>query len=406
VIRILSVASGNYPWVVVELCVVTTMAITSLFVGFGALNPFIQEDLGISRAQLGLISSAMMVGGCGTALAAGWLVDVMGVRRLQSLTLVGVVATLAIFSQARSFEQAVLLSLLMGVASAGSFPAFTKAIIDWVKPGARALAMGMTEAGIPLGGTGAALLLTFIAVNRDWRAAVLVLAAAIGASGMLFIIFYRDRPPVDTQRGGGARTAGRISQVLKNERIWIASFASASLGAVMSVVVTYLVLFQTEVLHMSSFVAGTSLAVSMAGAAVGRVGWGVVSDLFLGGRRIGLLMVVSVLSAASVALMTALSRDTPLALVLALVFFMGATAMGWTGLTGTLVAELAGPGATGTAIGLASTIIRIGPLLATPAFGWTVDRSGSYDMGWWIVVGLSGLAVLLLLLLGSRVRRA
>ena len=403
-IRIPSPASVHYPWVVLVLCVVSTMAITSTFVGFGAVFPFIQDDLDISRAKVGFISSGLMVGGSATSLITGWLVDVLGARRLQTLTMLSVVVGLVLFSQIRSFEQGMIVALLTGVVSAGSFPAFTKAIVDWIRPRSRGVAMGVTEASIPVGGMLAALLLTFIAVTLDWRVSVLALAAVIGATSVMFFIFYRDKPVLAGDADGEIPGRGRIMLVLKDERIWLAAVGSACLGTIMSVLVTYLVLFLKETLEMSSVLAGICLSVSMAGAAIARIVWGLVSDTMLGGRRVGLLVVLSVVSAFSLALLVTLSPGTSLALVFGVVFLIGGTAMGWTGLTGTLLAELAGPRLTGTAIGLASTIIRLGPLGVTPVFGLIVDREGSYDLAWWMVVALSGVSAMLLAVLGVRSR--
>ena len=368
-IRIPTPSSVHYPWVVLVLCVVSTMAVTSTFVGFGAVFPFLQDDLDISRAKIGLISAGLMVGGSATSLVAGWLVDVLGACRLQALTMLCVVVGLVLFSQMRSFEQGMVIALLTGVVSAGSFPAFTKAIVDWITPRSRGVAMGVTEASIPVGGMLAALLLTFIAVSLDWRISVLALAAVIGLASLVFFIFYRDRPVLPGDEGGGRPARGRIALVLKDERIWLASVASACLATIMSVLVTYLVLFLKEMLGMSSVLAGSCLSISMAGAAVGRIVWGLVSDVMLGGRRVGLLGVLSVLSAVSTAFLVVLSSSTSLVLVFGLVFLIGGTTMGWSGLTGTLLAELAGPRLTGTAIGLAATIIRLGPLGVTPLFG-------------------------------------
>ena len=403
-IGVFSPGSNRYPFVVVTVSMALTMAISTIFVAYGTLFPFIQEDLDFSRTQLGLMSASLMLGGSLTSFVTGWLVDVMGVRRLQSLSMVGVVLGMALFSQMRSFEQGLVLALLMGVATASEFPAFTKAIVDWVRPRSRSLALGVTGAGVPVGGMGAALLLTLISVALGWRAAVLTLTAIIGACSVLFFILYRDPAQIQTRREAYQAPAGRMALVLKDGRIWLVAFAASSLAAIMTALETYLVLFFKEELEMSSVAAGTGLAVTMAGGLVGRVSWGLISDVLVGGRRIGVLAVIGLLTGVSTALLTALTPGTPLALVLALAFFLGVAAMGWIGPAAILVAELAGPGLTGTAVGLMGGVDRIGSLAIAPLFGWIVDRTGSYDLGWWMIVGLSGVALLLLAILEYRVR--
>ena len=400
--RIPVLAAIPYAWVVVGLFVVTTMAMSAVYVGFGVLYPFIQEDLDISLAQLGLISSGIVVGGSVTSLLVGWAADVIGVRRLQAVTLLGVVVGLALFSQIQSLPQAIVLALFLGVASSGSYPAYVKGIVDWVTPRTRGVAMGIIEAGIPAGGIISAVVFTFLAVTFSWRVAVISLTVVIAVSGMVFFAFYKDKPSSSTQADRRIRLGDRLRMVARNRNIWLVALFSTAFGGLMTVLVTYLVLFLKESLGMSAVAAGGCFSAALAGGAVGRITWGLVSDLMLNGRRIGLLSLVGILSGMSLALMTLLSSDVPLAVVIALTFVVGATAMGWTGLSGALVADLAGPDLTGTAIGFASTILRVGPLGITPLFGLIVDRTGSYDWGWWMMAGIAGTGTLTLFLMRPR----
>ena len=392
-------SSIPYPWVVMALCVANLTALASTFVGFGALFPFIQDDLQINRAEIGLISSGRVLGGIGTSLLAGLLADVIGVRRLQTVTLFSVVLCLVLFSQMQNLVQGVLLAILLGVASAGSFPCFVKAIMDWMNPRRRGLAMGTAEASFPVGGIVSALALTLVAEVYSWRVSVLVIAAGVAVCATAFFFVYRD-PVRDTTPAATAAASparDKLRRVVRTRGVWLAAAVAAALGIIMTVVVTFLILFLKETMGMSSVMAGACLSVSLAGGAISRIVWGIVSDHYLGGRRTGLLAMVSVLAGVSIAMLAVLPATASLWLLMPVVFFIGTTGMGWTGLTGNLVAESVEPELTGTAIGLASTVIRLGPLAATPVFGLIVDRSGSYDWAWWMVVGVAGVATLIAL---------
>ena len=48
---------------------------------------------------------------------------------------------------------------------------------------------------------------------------------------------------------------------------------------------TYFFLYSTQVLHLAIKQAGVFLAVAFGVGAFGRIGWGLVSDYLLGGRR-------------------------------------------------------------------------------------------------------------------------
>ena len=398
-IRLGPLPAVPYQWVVVAMCVVTTMAGGFFVFGLGVLYPFIQEDLGINRAQLGLIASGRAAGASVAALFMGWMFDVMGVRRMLTVARVGMVVGILLFSQIQSLTQAVVLAVLIGIAISAEHPAFAKAIMDWVAPRNRGLAMGLAEASVPIGGIISAVPLTLLAVAYGWRPAMMVVALMFALAIGVFNIFYRDKSDVDRERRRSQ--GGRVSAVARNRDIWLAALFSAALTGSQSVVMTYLVLFLMEEMGMSAVVAGAGLAVAMGGSAVGRIGWGFASDWVLRERRASTLALLGILSATSMALMTWLPLDAPLAVVWGLLFLTGATVMAWPGVWGVLLAELAGPNLTGTAIGFAGTIMRMGPLATAPLFGLIVDKSGSYDLGWWLAAGLAGLGTLLLAFLRS-----
>ena len=389
-------AAIPYPGVVVTLCLVVTIAVSTWRWGLGVLFPFIQEDLGISRAQIGLIASGAFVGGIPSSLFGGWLADVVGVRRLQTLTMAALFAGIFLFSQAQSFIQAFIFTILIGVTLSTSFPVTAKAIVEWVTPRTRGLGLGIMEAVIPIGAIFAAVLLPFLAEAYSWRLAVRVVAFWIGASGVIFFVFYRNRRDGYIDERGKSRPSGRIAELARNRGIWLIAFFGSCFTSTNVVLSGYMVLFLKEDLGLSPVVAGGSLAVGMVGSAAGRIVWGVVSDLLLRGRRVEVLACVSALSVLAVALLIWLPSDASLVVVWSLLFFIGATAMGWTGLWMALISELAGPALTGTAIGFVVTITSVLVIVVTPLFGFLVDRTESYDVAWGAMVVLAGLGTLLL----------
>ena len=403
--RIRAPAQIPYAWVIVALCVGITMASASFTMSLGALFPFLQEDLGINRAQLGLIPSTILVGGTGSVLLVGWLADVIGVRRLVTVALVGTVVGVILFSQVQSLLQVLLLAALIGVARSPLFPACTKAIMDWVTPRTRGLAMGLSEASIPTAGIMAALLVSFLSVAYSWRVAVIACAMVIAVSSIAFFAFYKDKPGGYEGRGKGSSTQGTMRLVVKDRDIWLTSLAGSFLAASQVTFTSYLVLLLREDLGMSALVAGSSLSVYLAGGAVGRLALPLVSDLLMGGRRVTLLAIAGLLSGVAMALMTWLPSGTSPATVLGIVLIMGGITMAWSGLWTVLVAELAGPALTGTAIGFASMTNRFVAFGVTPLFGLLVDRTESYDIGLWVLAVLAVGGVLLLAALRPEARR-
>ena len=385
-----------YPGLVLALCVTVTFTMALLSQGMGVIFPFIQKDLDISRAQIGLIASGQFIGSASVVLFTGWLADVIGVRRMRTVSILGVAVGLLFLSQIQSVVQGMLAAGLIGIAVSGNGPANAKAIMDWVAPRVRAMAMGASEASIPVSGIVAALALTLLAVTFGWRVALMVIAAAIASSGLLFFAFYRDKPGSYASEDKTVNPLGKVPQVLRNRNIWITAVAGTAIGVMHLVLIAYLVLYLKDDLTMSSAKAGGLLAVLMAGGAVGRLGCGMASDLLLGGSRVGLLIIVNLLSVVSMALMALLPLDAPLPLVAALVFAVGAITLGRSSVYVVLLAELAGPDLTGTTMGLNSTISHVAGIAIVPLFGLLADQTGTYAMSWWMMAAFSGLGVLLL----------
>jgi len=62
----------------------------------------------------------------------------------------------------------------------------------------------------------------------------------------------------------------------------------------------------------------------------------------------------------------------------------------------TLVGEIAGRELVGTVTGMALVIFVVGGIIGPPAFGYTVDVTGSYQLGWQLLVIVAIVAATLL----------
>jgi len=79
-----------------------------------------------------------------------------------------------------------------------------------------------------------------------------------------------------------------------------------------------------------------------------------------------------------------------------LAFLFGVVGIGWNGVQHTWMAELAGPRAAGTAVGLGLAVSSAGVTLGPVLFGYVVEGVGGYR-GPWIALALSMVAALGLL---------
>ena len=315
------------------------------------------------------------------------------------MALIVVAGGVLLFAQIQSLVQGIILAFLIGVALSATGPFSAKAIMDWVPAHIRGMSMGIKETGIPISGIVVASLFPFLAVTFSWRSAVMLLALIIVVTGVVFFAYYRDKPG-NNPKGQRSSLIGIITLLGKERDIWLVILSSSILLGLHLVFVSYLILFLSEDLDMSVARAGGFLAVAFVGGAVGRISWGLLSDL-LGGRRTVVLILIGVLSMLFMASMTWLPSDASSLVIGMLVFLIGATAVGWHGVSDALIVELVGPRIAGTGIGFVDNIRRVVTFGFLPLFGFVVDQTNSYDMGWWMMAGLASAACLMLTFMRS-----
>jgi MFS transporter, ACS family, hexuronate transporter len=185
--------------------------------------------------------------------------------------------------------------------------------------------------------------------------------------------------------------------VLRSRPIWLVSWATFLFAAVQVSWISYAPLYLSAVVGLSALGAGVVLGLAQTGGIFGRVGFGILSDRLLGGRRLGVLLVAGVASGLLCLATGALAPGTAPAWLALVAFGFGVAGIGWNGVHHTLVAEIAGRDSAATAVGLCLAVSSLGVIAGAPLVGAVADRLGSYGPGWVGLAGAMGLAVVLLL---------
>ena len=71
----------KFRWAILTLISVSHIIGATAQYGINTLAPFYQEELGLSRAQVGLFFSAFYLAMTGASFGAGWLADRLGIRK-------------------------------------------------------------------------------------------------------------------------------------------------------------------------------------------------------------------------------------------------------------------------------------------------------------------------------------
>lgn len=359
------------------------------------LAPFYQSDLQLSRAQIGLFFTAFYSGLVALSFGAGWLADRLGVRSTTFSGHLVLGICIAAAAAAPSFAWAFVIFIFAGLGYSFLNPSSTKGVMEWFQRAERATAMGIKQTGVPAGGVVTAVLAPSLVLLAGWRASFLAIGIINVGFGFIFWLLWREpteAPPAPFAEVPEKKTPLRVTNLI------CLSFGTALLLMGQMSLITYVPLYLKEERGLSPYWASQALALTQFGGMVGRVGWGVVSDrLFHGARKVVLLW-IGFTSVGLTFALGALPGAAPLAFVLLLIFLAGVCMVGYQGVSYALIAEIAGSGRTGAALGIVLTFNSVGTIIGTPLFGYLVDVTGSYAAAWIALAAMILIGIVAMLL--------
>lgn len=119
---------------------------------FGPLAPVLQENLGITRAQVGMFSSAIYLGMMFFGTHAGWLTDRYGIRLFLLVGPGALGLVFSIIALSHSFLLSLLVVFLAGIGYQFINPTTVKGLVLLFPPKLRATVLGVKQAGVSFGG--------------------------------------------------------------------------------------------------------------------------------------------------------------------------------------------------------------------------------------------------------------
>lgn len=370
--------------------------------GIPAIASLIRTDLGLTLAQAGSFLSAYYIGPALVSLPAGTLADRWGVKRMLVLGQLVIAAGLLAASLATSYAAFTLLLVAAGFGYGMLNPTSTKAVMGWAPTAHRATLVGLKQVGLPLGGMLGAALVPALALGLGWRVALVASATLIAAGAVVSLVVYRD-PPGAGLPPAAPGACGAVASVLTSRDLWLLAIATAVFAAMQTVWMSYLVLYLQGTVGLSLLAASRLLALAQLGGMAGRVLFGMLSDRLFAGRRRLPLVLAGVSSAACTLAIASIGAGASTVGLSVLVLLFGVVGIGWNGVQHTWMAELAGPRAAGTAVGLGLGVSSAGVTLGPLVFGYFVQRAGGFHAPW-LALALS-MAVALGLLFLIRERR-
>jgi sugar phosphate permease len=244
--------------------------------------------------------------------------------------------------------------LALGGAAGGSvFAASGRLILGWFARHERGLAMGIRQSAQPLGVALAAVTLPTLAAGGT-GVPLRFLGAFCLVAAVLVVALVRDpaRPEVAAGAGGSGGAGRRRTSPYRQPLLWRIHAASALLVVPQFTVATFALVYLIDARHWDATGAGRLLAVAQLFGAAARLGAGYWSDRV--GSRMRPMRILAVSTAAGMlALAAATAAGSSLAVPILLA--CAVVAVSTNGLAFTAVAEYAGSGWAGRALGIQNT---------------------------------------------------
>jgi len=337
---------------------------------FGPLAHFVVDEFDLNLATLGLLTTSFNLGTAVMSRAAGRAVDRFGARNLVLMMLVGTALAATMIWRAGGVWWLLLASLVAGCAYAAANPATNISIATLFTRRQRPVALGIKQAGVPVGSLLAGVVLPPLALEFGWRAAVGILAGvALAIAAAIWICLP------DTERSN-TRTK---SEPPPRSIVVLAIYAFFTACGT-STFLAYLAIFLQDEAGFS--ITSSGLAYGLAGglAVLGRVFWGWGFEPILSSRSwVGLLLIAGAGVAATGLVLSATAVPW---LAWPAVFLLGTCVLSWSALFAVAVTSLAGTARPASDSGLAYTGFYLGLAVSPPLFGAIVDAGGGFTSSW------------------------
>lgn len=361
----------------------TTAAFLARFIPI--IAPAVSEEFGWSGSSIGYLTASNSLGGLAILLVGSALFkQVGGMRCLQFTLLVGA-AGMALFLHP-NVGVALAACFAMGLSNGAANPAGSEVLQRFSPPGKRNLVFSIKQAGVPLGGVIAGLLVPVMIAIAGWRIALFACAWLVILPTMLT---WRVGARLDETPAGRRwrftlpklqwlRTLKAPLASLKSNRGLMKVSIVGSLFAVsQSCWFTFTVIYLIDRLGYSLGEAGVVFAVMQAGGVIGRIALGWLSDHLQ--STTAPLLIAAIFSAATTVMLGCSTPGWPLWAMVVLAFVAGASAASWNGVQIAEVARRSPSHLISETAAGASILVAVVNMVAPAAFAAFVAASGRYD---------------------------
>jgi len=179
-------------------------------------------DLNLSNQAMGIVFGSFALGYALAQVPSGWFADRVGPRLALATVVTGWSIFTALTGAACGFVSLVVIRFLFGVAEAGAFPGAARAFFNWLPSALHGRANGIIFSGSRLGAALSFPILAWILDAFGWRGAFLFLGVPGVVWALLWLAWFRDRPPWEVPHPPAAVDESRLGQVFRSRPMLLA----------------------------------------------------------------------------------------------------------------------------------------------------------------------------------------
>ena len=175
------------------------------------LKPILDQELGWTDAQYGMIMSIFQASYAVGLTMFGWIIDKYGARMGFAISIIWWSVGALSHAFAVGVKSMGLSRVILGLGEGGNFPASIKTVTNWFSSGERVFATTLFNSGANVGALVAPATIPFIAAAWGWQSAFI----AAGVLGFIWVIFWLRMPK--NSRVKLAEESAALAQAEKEE---------------------------------------------------------------------------------------------------------------------------------------------------------------------------------------------
>lgn len=383
--------TSNYKWVILTFAALAFLFTFVTRFSWPPMIPVVAPLFHMSHAVAGSFMFAFYIGYVITQLPAGAIADRLGPRWILALSLMvpGIMVFLMQFMTSTSMG--FWLRFVMGLFAGADMAAASRALTEWFPAKQRGVAWGFLMAGPSLG----LLLPNWVCppINAmwGWKAVFAIIGIATFVIGILVAIFVRTSPTAQKSKGN---PLGGIALVLTTPKLLILAFTGFSLmWAELGLAIWANSYFKHS--GLTGGQGGSIMVVYGLGAVLAPLTAVFWARLFGSMRR---LMIIAFLCQIPLTLIFGLTLSGVGALM-AVGFILGYVSYVVNSPLNILITDVAGKQWAGSAIGTTNFIFQFASAIVGVVVGFSIDVTGHFGAGWFIITCGSLVGLILISLL-------